>query len=174
MDEKSNGYPAYQNFYCFCFSIGMLIDAISLMTNGLPFSILVVDDDEDDRIMIDDAFQQIHYDAEVKKFADGKKMLQYLEQVGPELYPSLIILDNTLPQLEAEDILSILKRDPAAASIPVVIYSTSLSPSKKEHLLSLGAYACYEKGNKMEEILKVVKEFRKIAEGKVNVPHSEG
>jgi CheY-like chemotaxis protein len=38
------------------------------MLNGIPFSILVVDDDEDDRIIIDEAFKEIGYEAEIKKF----------------------------------------------------------------------------------------------------------
>ena len=66
-----------------------------LMTNGLSFSILVVEDDEDDRIFLDDAFLRIGFDADVKKFKDEKGLFHYLESVEEALYPSLIVLDNT-------------------------------------------------------------------------------
>jgi CheY-like chemotaxis protein len=104
------------------------------MNNGLPFSILVVDDDADDRMIIDEAFQEIGYEAEVKKFIDGKALLYYLEQIEPSLYRSLIVLDNTLPALEAADILSILKENASYKHIPVVIYTTLLTSFKKEKL----------------------------------------
>lgn len=134
------------------------------MRNGLPFSILVVDDDEEDRIIINEAFNEIGYEAEVKKFIDGKALLHYLGSIEPDLYPSLIVLDNTLPELAATDILSVLKGNPQYKNLPVVIYSTLLSPSRKEQLRSMGAYACYEKKNTMQELVQVAKELRSIAE----------
>ena len=135
----------------------------SFMKNGVPFSILVVDDDEDDRMIIDDAFSEIDFNAEVKKFIDGKPLLQYLESIEADLYPSLIVLDNTLPDLDAEDLLSILKNNASYKDIPIVIYTSSLTPFKKQQLLSKGAYACFEKGNTMHEVVEVMKELKKIA-----------
>lgn len=132
--------------------------------DGLPFSILVVDDDPDDRVLIDEAFQQIGYESEVKKFVDGKSLLQYLEKVEPALYPSLIVLDNTLPELEATDILALLKENPAYKSIPVVIYTTGVSPSKKEKLLSQGAYACFEKGSSMQDLVRMAQELKRLSQ----------
>jgi CheY-like chemotaxis protein len=140
------------------------------MQDGLPFSILVVDDDEDDRMMIDEAFMEIGSGAAVKKFINGKMFFHYLEQVDPSLYPSLIVLDNTLPELEATDMLRILKKNPLYQSIPVVIYTSSLSPAKKQQLLSQGAYACYEKGNTLQEIVEVVKELKQLSENNLQEP----
>ena len=137
------------------------------MKSGIPYSILVVDDDEDDRLIIDEAFQQIGYEAEVKKFINGKAQLRYLEQIGPSLYPSLIVLDNTLPELGAGELLSLLKANPAYKPIPVVVYTTGVSPTQKERLLSLGAYACLEKATAMKEIVRVAEELKQLAESNV-------
>lgn len=134
------------------------------MRNGLPFSILLVDDDEDDRIVIDEAFVSIGYGGKVKKFIDGKSLLHYLEEVEPGLYPSLIVLDNTLPQLNAGDLLIILKSTPAYRAIPVVVYTTLLTPYKKEQLLAAGATACLEKGTSMEDVRRVATELKNMAE----------
>jgi CheY-like chemotaxis protein len=135
-----------------------------MMRNGLPFSILVVDDDRDDRMIINDAFKEIDYEAEVRKFIDGRELLLYLDKIAPSLYPSLIVLDNTLPALEASDILSILKTHPSYRTIPVVVYTTLVSSAKREQLLSMGAYACIEKGTTMQEVVEVVKELKNLAE----------
>lgn len=134
------------------------------MTDGLPFSILVVDDDEDDRVMIDEAFASIGFESEVKKFINGKTLLHYLDSIHPSLYPSLIVLDNTLPELEATDILSVMKRSEIYRSIPIVVYTTIVSPSKRQQLLAMGAYACYEKGNTMQEIIAVAEELKQLSQ----------
>lgn len=136
--------------------------------NGISFSILVVDDDPDDRVLIDEAFQVIGYESEVKKFIDGKSLLQYLEKVEPDLYPSLIVLDNTLPELEATDILALLKENPSYKSIPVVIYTTGISPSKKEKLLSQGAYTCFEKGSSMQELVQMARELKRLSQSNIH------
>jgi CheY-like chemotaxis protein len=134
------------------------------MENGIPFSILVVDDDADDRLFIDEAFMEIGYAAEVKKFVDGKMMLRYLEQIEPAQYPSLIVLDNTLPDLEASDLLSILKSDPSYQPIPVVVYTSAVSPFKEEQLLSRGAFCVMEKASSSRDIVQVALKLKGLAE----------
>lgn len=134
------------------------------MTEGLSFSILVVDDDEDDRVIMDEAFEAIGFNAEVKKFISGQALFHYLDSISPSQYPSLIVLDNTLPELEASDILSILKRNEAYQAIPVVVYTTIISPAKKEQLLSMGAHACYKKGNTMQEVIAMAKELKQLSQ----------
>ena len=131
--------------------------------NGLPFAILLVDDDEDDRIIIDEAFVSIGYESEVKKFIDGEALLRYLEKVEPELYPSLIVLDHTLTKLNAPEILELLKKDERYRHIPVVIYSTVIPPQKKKELMAMGAYACWEKGSLMSDVVGAAEKLRDIA-----------
>ncbi|HYH16331.1 MAG TPA: response regulator [Flavisolibacter sp.] len=132
--------------------------------NRTTFSLLIVDDDEDDRLIIDDAFEEIGYEAQVKKFINGKMLLAYLKQIERSQYPSLIVLDNTLPELDAEDILVILKSNKDYEAIPVVVYTTSLSPGKKETLLQKGVYRCYEKADVMEKVVQIAKELKQLAD----------
>lgn len=140
------------------------------MKEGLPFRILIVDDDEDDRILINEAFMEIGFGAEVKKFPDGKMLLRYLDQLEPSLYPSLIVLDNTLPELQAADLISILKANTAYEGIPVVVYTTMLSPAKERQLLSSGAYACFEKGSTFDQLILTAKKLRSLAESNLQEP----
>jgi CheY-like chemotaxis protein len=132
--------------------------------DGIPFSILLADDDEDDRMIIDEAFKHINYAAGIKKFINGEAMLHYLEQIEPSLYPSVIVLDNTMPKMDAVDLLSILKKNPKYEKIPVVVYTSALSEHKKEQLLAMGAYACLEKGALMDDIVEVAKQLKTMAE----------
>jgi hypothetical protein len=50
--------------------------------NGLPFPILLVDD-EDDRMIVDEAFTELDYQAQIKKFVNGKALLDYLGKIDP-------------------------------------------------------------------------------------------
>jgi CheY-like chemotaxis protein len=133
------------------------------MTKGLRFSILIVDDDSEDRQIIDEAFVEIGYECEVKKFITGKDLLQYLEKVGPGLLPTLIVLDNTLPEMDAGDLLRILKKNESYQNIPVIVYSSHCTPSKTAELKALGAYNCVEKGNTMQAIIEMAKTFKSVS-----------
>jgi CheY-like chemotaxis protein len=134
------------------------------MKNGLPFTILMVEDDADDREIIDEAFKEVGYESEIKKFIDGEALLKYLEEVDETVYPSLIVLDNRLPKLDVQDLLSILKEDERFKSISVVIYAGSLSNAAKDILFELGAYAIIEKGSTMQSIVDIARELKEIAE----------
>ena len=136
--------------------------------NGIPFKILIVEDDIDDAEMINEAFFDIGYAAEVKKFTTGEALLRYLAQIEKPLYPSLIVLDNGLPLMDAPELLRILKNDQNYRSIPVLVYSTHLSENKKKQLQALGSYRCLEKGNTIHELVDVATELRGIAESKNN------
>lgn len=149
------------------FTIGYAFCSYPTNMHGIPFTILLVDDDPDDRVLIDEAFQEIGYEASVKKFIDGKALLHYLGNIEPEVYPSLIVLDNSLPELEASDIITLLKENPAYKSIPVVIYTTGVSPSKKEKLLAQGAHACFEKGSNMQDLIRMATELKRLAQSQL-------
>ena len=87
-----------------------------------------------------------------------------MEQVNESIYPSLIVLDNSLPGLDVQHLLSILKNDERYKAIPVIIYSGSVSTVKKKELIEIGALAVIEKGNTMQEIVKVAQQLKDIAE----------
>jgi|GEM_PF-456335 len=128
------------------------------------FKVVAVEDDEDDRMLLDEAFKEIGYEADIKKMPDGDVLFDYLGKIGKELYPSLIVLDNSLPRRSALDVLVQLKENKDYNHIPVVIYTTIVSPHVKEQLLAAGALSCLQKGGAMQEIVENVKWFREIAE----------
>lgn len=128
------------------------------------FKIIAVEDDADDRMLLDEAFKEIGYEADIKKLADGDFLFDYLSKIDKDLYPSLIVLDNSLPKKTALDILALLKENNDYKHIPVVVYTTMVSPTAKDQLLRAGAFACIQKGTAMEDLVTVAKWFRQIAE----------
>jgi DNA-binding response OmpR family regulator len=99
--------------------------------------VIYVDDDPDDRMIMEDAFLNIP-DYELQIFPNGNKLLDYLAEEQANL-PSLIILDVNMPFLSGIDILRLLKANESYMSIPVVMFTTSTSPLDRQHCKEHGA-----------------------------------
>jgi CheY-like chemotaxis protein len=112
---------------------GIKGDFMSEQTNY--FSILVADDDEGDRFLINKAMKANNIEGPVKFFGDGQKLIDHLKESldapGPghkPPLPSLVLLDLNMPELDGRDTLKIIKGDAELKSIPVIILSNSANP----------------------------------------------
>jgi CheY-like chemotaxis protein len=90
-------------------------------------TILLVDDDEDDLAMIHEALVEVGCKYSIAEVADGSQALNYLQTRKPDMLPALIVLDINMPRLDGKQTLIVMRENPAFASIPVVIFSTSSS-----------------------------------------------
>jgi CheY-like chemotaxis protein len=100
--------------------------------NKIPISILVCDDDEDDRLLTRQALEDAHISNAVRFVEDGEQLLDYLYQRGPFAgetgeapRPGLILLDLNMPKLDGREALKTIKEDELLRDIPVVVLSTS-------------------------------------------------
>lgn len=101
-------------------------------------TILVADDDHDDRSIMGDTFREMGHEDKVKMMEDGIELLAYLRDIGCDAV-KLIILDLNMPLLNGTEVLRLLKENVYCKPIPVVIFSTSLNPVERDKCLSLGA-----------------------------------
>jgi two-component system, response regulator len=96
-----------------------------------PITILVADDDADDRLMILEAFEESRVANRLDFVVDGEQLLQYLRREGDfsrlagEPYPGVILLDLNMPKKDGREALRDMKADPALCRIPIVILTTS-------------------------------------------------
>ncbi len=105
------------------------------MTHGkhkIPITILICDDDEDDRLLTQQALEDAHISNAIKFVEDGEELLDYLYQrgkfggeIGLAPRPGLILLDLNMPKLDGREALRVIKDDPTLSDIPVVVLSTS-------------------------------------------------
>lgn len=130
---------------------------------GTTFRILIVEDDQEDREIIDEAFTKLNYQGEVKKVTNATALLDYLHKIEPQLYPSLIVLDNGLPGMDALSLLKVLKSKPDTEQIPVAVYSTLITETKKKQLLEAGAVMCMEKGVTMDAVIGMANDLKRLA-----------
>lgn len=96
-----------------------------------PFVILMADDDEDDRMLAQDALTESGTQARLEFVSDGVELLEYLHNVvrpeTPVRAPDLLLLDLNMPRLDGRAALREIKSDPALCKLPVVVLTTSNS-----------------------------------------------
>jgi CheY-like chemotaxis protein len=93
--------------------------------------ILVVDDDDADALMIEEALAAAETQARVERVTDGREALDYLRREGRyagAIRPDLILLDLNMPRMDGRETLAAIKTDDRLKAIPVVILTTSGAP----------------------------------------------
>ena len=95
-----------------------------------PFTILLADDDEEDRELARDALQGSRLANEMKFVVDGRDLLDYLRHEGrwseeDSPRPGIILLDLNMPNMDGRQALAEIKADDALRRIPIVVLTTS-------------------------------------------------
>ena len=75
----------------------------------------------------------------------------------------MIISDYNMPTINGEQLLTLVKAENEIREIPVVIYSTSISPNLSEILLELGAYSTIKKAHTYRDFQKQVSDMKQMA-----------
>lgn len=90
--------------------------------------VLLMDDDEDDRDMLQQALHSIDAEHQIIAAKDGKDGLRQLQDLKTENHlPCLIVLDINMPKLDGKQAFMAIKTDEELARIPIVVFSTSSS-----------------------------------------------
>lgn len=110
-----------------------------------PLTILMADDDADDRLLAQDAMVESRVLNRLVFVEDGVELVDYLNGFGKyanrDLYPipGLILLDLNMPKKDGREALEEIKSNPATRRIPVVILTTSKAEEDKLRGYDLGA-----------------------------------
>lgn len=119
-------------------------------------SILLVDDDADDRLLFSEAFNQVNSGFELIQLNNGKELLNYLNNNVPPV-PQLIVMDFHMELVSGEEALQSIKKNKQLSRIPVIVYSGTSSTFQQDPILKLGANAYVQKPNTYEKMVDVVK-----------------
>lgn len=99
--------------------------------NSKPITILMAEDDADDREMTKEAFEESHLLNDLRFVEDGVELMNYLQRQGKysdpatSPRPGLILLDLNMPKKDGREALREIKADANLKSIRVVILTTS-------------------------------------------------
>jgi CheY-like chemotaxis protein len=130
--------------------------------NGKPITILMADDDSDDRMLVKEAFQESRLNNEIHFVEDGEQLLDYLFRRGKYAnlsgtpYPGLILLDLNMPKKDGREALAEIKAHADLRRIPVVVLTTSRAEEDILRTYDLGANSFITKPVTFENLVHVV------------------
>jgi CheY-like chemotaxis protein len=121
-----------------------------------PLHILLVDDDESDRLFFTEAFAQLKIKTIVRTLNNGIELMENLKMKSSNL-PDLLFLDLNMPRKNGLECLKEIKSDENLKDIFIAIYSTSDNEHDMEETFRNGANVYITKPNNFN-ILKQVLE----------------
>lgn len=133
-----------------------------MTTEKKKCTILVADDDPDDRLLLEDALDETHLAENVKFVEDGEELMDYL--LGNGKYnkasscprPDLILLDLNMPKKDGREALKEIKSTPQLRQIPIVVLTTSKAEEDVYRTYELGVNSFISKPVSYEELVKLV------------------
>lgn len=106
-----------------------------------PPLLLVEDTDADAEALLRVA-RRLPLRRPVVRVRDAEEALAYLRRAPPHeaaVRPALVLLDLHLPGMRGDELLGVLKADPALRALPVIIFSASAEPHHVDDAYAKGA-----------------------------------
>lgn len=135
---------------------------------GQPITILMADDDADDRLLCQQALEESRVLNKLVFVEDGEKLLDYLHRRGEYSdpvkapRPGLILLDLNMPRKDGREALKEIKADPNLRRIPIVVMTTSQAEEDIYRSYDLGANSFVTKPitfDRLVELMKVLGQY---------------
>lgn len=118
-------------------------------------SILVVDDREEDRFLIQRALRQNNLINEIMLAEDGEEALAILADTT-RVKPRLVLLDVKMPKMDGLETLEQIRTNPYTKDIPVVMLTTSDLEHDARKAMTLGANSYVTKPVNFAEFVEAV------------------
>lgn len=116
--------------------------------------VILVDDDDDDRFLFQQAFRPYLANCLLQTLENGPELFQLLD--NSLCLPTLIILDLNMPLIDGFDVLTRLRSCPDYALIPIVILTTSTAETDRQRAQDLGANRFLTKPPTLPDLTKLV------------------
>jgi CheY-like chemotaxis protein len=135
------------------------------MRTPKTITLLVADDDAEDRMMIKEALAENRLANHLKFVEDGEELMDYLLQRGryataeSSPRPGLILLDLNMPKKDGREALREIKSNPNLKDIPVVILTTSKAEEDIVRSYGTGVNSFISKPVTFEALVTITREL---------------
>jgi CheY-like chemotaxis protein len=136
-------------------------------------SVLLVEDDPGDVVLIREAFEHNKVHNALNVVSDGVEALEFLRNEGAHAdapRPDLILLDLNLPRMDGREVLAQIKGDAELRTIPVVVLTTSAAEEDIVRSYDLHANAYVTKPVDFERFIEVVRQIDDFFVSVVRLP----
>ena len=130
-----------------------------LCAQYMTYSVLVVDDDEEDFILLAAQIKHCHQEVKLTYASGGEEASQ---QLINGLHPNLIIIDVQMPRMEGYELLAWLTKSEYWRHIPVVIWTGDISDREVTRYYRAGANSLLLKQNALEDVDTFCKHWFKL------------
>lgn len=135
------------------------------MKESKPITILLADDDPDDRLLVKEAFEENHLINELATVQDGEELMDFLHKRGKfadsAVTPGLILLDLNMPRKSGHEALQEIKADPKLRRLPIVIMTTSKAEEDVVRSYDMGVNSFIVKPVTFEALVDLIRELDK-------------
>ncbi len=146
--------------------------------SGKLITILLADDDPDDRELTKEAFAECHLANQVHFVEDGEQLMDYLLRRGSyaamagDSLPGLILLDLNMPRKDGREALKEIKANPDLRRIPIVVLTTSKAEEDILRTYDLGVNSYVTKPVTFQTLVETIKVLGKYWFEIVELPPS--
>ncbi|NDJ52095.1 MAG: response regulator [Chloroflexi bacterium] len=120
-----------------------------------PADVLVIDDEEDARLIVKLALEKA-MGLTVEEAFNGEEGLEIVRARPPRL----IILDLTMPGMNGAEFLAQLRSEPDIAHIPVIVFTARFITEELADQIGVPSYAILRKGSlRVEQLRSVVQDI---------------
>ncbi|MEP6833857.1 MAG: response regulator [Gemmatimonas sp.] len=139
-------------------------------------TILMADDDADDRMLTAEAMKESRLGNSLRFVEDGQELMEYLTRTGKyetahAPRPGIILLDLNMPRKDGRQALQEIKSNPELRRIPVVILTTSKAEEDVLRSYDLGANSFITKPVTFEGLVAIVRTLSQYWFSIVELPH---
>lgn len=131
-----------------------------------PITLLIAEDDEDDRMLIEDALAEVGFEVEPLFMADGEEVMEHLAlchaalERGDGAGPDLIMLDLNMPRKGGMDVLREVRAGEMFRAVPVVILTTSRAQHDVMKSYELGANSFITKPASYDQLVETMRALK--------------
>jgi len=117
--------------------------------------ILVAEDDPNDRLLLEQAFEAASLNSEVKYVPDGAQAVEYLQRTGPGHLPALLVVDLKMPRMNGFELMEWVGHQRRFDPMRVVVLTSSNLPDDHTLAVGLGADEYYIKPQDFQELYRL-------------------
>ena len=138
-----------------------------MKVHGNPITILMADDDADDRRLTKEALEESRLANDLRFVENGEELLSYLRREGEYAdaesspRPGLILLDLNMPRKDGRTALKEIKADPELRQIPVTVLTTSKADEDIFRSYDLGVNSYIVKPVTFEALVDILQTLEK-------------
>lgn len=127
-----------------------------------PLRVVLTDDDEGDRLVFKEIFDELETESVVRMVNDGEQLMKFLCNSENQL-PDIIFLDLNMPNMNGIECLKEIRSSARYNDISIAIYSTSRSEKDIENTFLHGANIYITKPGDFKALKKVLAKALTVA-----------